>query len=111
MDKQHSDRYGDRWDKPFLFLAHSGTRGTCCWCLVRLSEEIHHAMYEDDRGAIKDREIIGKHIFPVCKKCHSKTNQEGVHGRQQWISRKGNLNHNTDVAYDRLLVGYKLLSG
>ena len=104
------DRYGEKWDKPFLFLAHSSTRGVCCWCMVNRSEEIHHAMYQDDRGSIKDRERIGKHIFPVCKKCHSKSNQDGVHGNRHWIKRQGNRNRNTDRAYDRLRLGYKLLN-
>jgi len=106
----NSDRYGERWDKPFLFLAHSATRGACCWCLVNQSEEIHHAYYRDDEGPIIDREIIGTNIFPVCKRCHIKSNQAGCHGRKYWLSGKGQYNRNTPDAIDRLKVGYKLLT-
>jgi hypothetical protein len=66
-------------------------------------------MYEDDRGSICDREIIGQHVFPVCKTCHSKQNREGVHSSKFWVTGKGNKNRNTDVAIDRLKLGFKLL--
>jgi hypothetical protein len=107
---RNSTRYGEHWEKPFLYLAHSATKGKCCWCLTRESGEIHHAMYQDEKGLITDREIIGKHVFPVCKTCHVKTNQEGCHGRKYWITGKKNLNRNTDAAYERLRVGFKLLT-
>ncbi len=104
------DRYGDRWDKPFLFLAHSGTNGVCCWCLKNPSGEIHHARYRDSRGSIVNREVIGRDIFPVCKKCHHKANPAGCHGGKYWITGRGDNNHNTGAAVKRLELGYKLLS-
>jgi hypothetical protein len=73
------------------------------------SEEIHHALYQDEHGSIRDREIIGQHIFPVCKACHTKSNPKGCHGKANWISGQGNGNRNTTTAYDRLQLGYKLL--
>jgi hypothetical protein len=105
-----SDRYGSHWDKPFLFLAHSGTNGVCCWCLKSPSDEIHHARYRDSRGLIVDREVIGRDVFPVCKSCHSNMNPNGCHGSKHWITGRGNDNRNTDPAVKRLELGYKLLS-
>jgi hypothetical protein len=67
-------------------------------------------MYQDEHGAISDREICGTHVFPVCKRCHSKSNPSGVHGARNWVTGRGSANRNTDAALQRLKLGYKLLS-
>jgi hypothetical protein len=105
-----TDRYGEHWDRPFLFLAHTATGGKCCWCLNRNSEQVHHACYRDEKGPIKDREIPGIHVFPICKHCHSKSNPNGCHSPRHWVTRQGDRNRNTDAAKARLVLGYKLLS-
>jgi hypothetical protein len=104
------DRYGPNWTKAFLYLAHTATGGRCCWCLKADSEEIHHARYQDDRGSIVDREVIGQHVFPVCAHCHGKSNPQGVHGADHWITGRGQGNRNTIGAMQRLKAGYSILS-
>jgi hypothetical protein len=105
-----TDRYGDNWTPAFLYLAHTATGGRCCWCLSADSKEIHHAVYEDSRGPIVDREIVGRHVFPVCSDCHDKGNPKGVHAPANWIKGRGNQNRNTIGAIDRLKTGYAILS-
>lgn len=72
-------RYGSNY--PFICsITHGLTNGICCCCLNDPSEEVHHVVYRDQFGRIKDREIPGVHVFPLCKKCHDSI----AHSRINW---------------------------
>lgn len=55
--------------------AHQKTNGTCCVCMARPSEEIHHSSYR------KSGDRVGSNIFSVCISCH----QQICHHKKNWI--------------------------
>lgn len=72
------------------------------------SEEIHHAYYEDEKGAIANREQVGLDVFPVCLSCH-----KTLHSKVNWVKDRVNpvlKNCNTIAAIQRLRIGYQLLA-
>ncbi|MBN3871655.1 MAG: hypothetical protein HWQ23_15640 [Nostoc sp. JL33] len=66
-------RYGDiKKYKKQCAIAHKSVKGLCCVCLVRPSDELHHAKYGCDR--------IGLTVFPVCLTCHD----QFCHSSKNW---------------------------
>ena len=81
-------------------IAHKSVHGLCCVCMVKQSEQIHHAFYGND--------IIGVSTFPVCLSCHTQI----CHNPRNWIKDHENpvwRNRNTPEFIERLRLGYRLL--
>lgn len=58
----YDKRYGSsRKYRKQCAIAHKSTHGLCCVCMVKKSDEIHHAYYGKD--------AIGESTFPVCLSC------------------------------------------
>ncbi|MCG6138796.1 MAG: hypothetical protein MET45_30095 [Nostoc sp. LLA-1] len=96
-------RYGnhDKYRK-HCAIAHRKTLSTCVVCLKAKSEQIHHAMYGNDR--------IGVTTFPVCSHCH----EQICHSKENWIKSRSDPvwgNRNTPGFVKRLKLGFELLYG
>ncbi|WP_375511786.1 hypothetical protein [uncultured Nostoc sp.] len=96
-------RYGNiKVYKKQCAIAHQSVKGLCCVCLVRPSEQLHHAKYGNDE--------IGLTVFPVCLNCHNQV----CHSSKNWNKDKTRPvwgNQNTPEFIERLKLGYKLLYG
>lgn len=97
----YSKRYGNpKKYRKQCAIAHQSTHGLCCVCMVKKSEQLHHAYYGQD--------VIGESVFPVCLRCH----QTICHSSENWIVDKDDKvwkNRNTPKFIDRLKLGYRLL--
>lgn len=97
----YDKRYGSsRKYRKQCAIAHKSTHGLCCVCMVKKSDEIHHAYYGKD--------AIGESTFPVCLSCH----QSICHSPKNWIKDGSNplwKNRNTSEFLQRLRLGYQLL--
>lgn len=97
----YSKRYGNpKKYRKQCAIAHKSTHGLCCVCMVKKSEQLHHAYYGQD--------VIGESVFPVCLRCH----QTICHSSENWIIDEDDKvwkNRNTPKFIDRLRLGYRLL--
>lgn len=104
-DYEYDKRYGDRWVN---ISREARTKiKTCCLCLDKPSEVTHHACYTDVFGdLILNDLILGVHIFPLCRECHSK-----VHSTKNWIfhAKKDPRNQNTKRCLSILSLNYQIL--
>ena len=98
-------RYGDKWHK----ISKDARKQikTCCYCLVRPAQEVHHVRYVDASGKLLlDNVVLGVDIFCVCDSCH-----DTIHCRGRWIVARDNKNnHNDPVTIQRLEFGHLINS-
>jgi hypothetical protein len=104
------DRYGVNY-KQICANTHQSTRSTCCICFAEsdpaFPNQVHHAMYRDAYGKIKDREIPGIHVFSLCPYCH----ETKAHSPANWIRNPDkSYNRNTLAFYRRLKAGFTILN-
>jgi hypothetical protein len=63
-------RYGENWGI-LSKKCKDSLNGKCCYPNCKNNaKEAHHAVYQNEKGAIAGREIIGEHIFPLCMRHH-----------------------------------------
>lgn len=99
---EYDDRYQPGY-KRICAIAHRATKGTCCVCMRRKSEEIHHAFYR------KEGDIPGFNVFACCLSCHDSV----CHSSKNWIRDKVDpvwKNCNTESFTQRLRFGYEILN-
>jgi hypothetical protein len=108
------ERYAPNWGAISLECIRS-TKGICCYLnCTNQAIASHHGLYQDDEGSVAGREIIGVHIFPLCKDHHSVSHEEGAHHYRNWISKCRNprlTNRNTVSYYLKLREGWLCKSG
>ncbi len=98
----YSVRYGSNYSRECA-LARSKLEeygSTCCCCLKRKFDELHHTSYEGNN--------LGINWFPVCDRCHTKV----CHDTKNWIIDKKNpvwKNRSIETFTQRLKLGYQLL--
>lgn len=103
LKQSYQARYGDS-PKDYAkqcAKAHNLTKQKCCCCLVKPSEEIHHAAYGNDQ--------IGITVFPVCRECHKAI----AHHPDNWIvSRQDKVwgSKNTPGFTEQLIAGFSQLA-
>ncbi len=105
--RKFDSRYGENWNPNFLAHCHSLTRGKCCYCIRRRSNQVHHVRYARNGKPIAGREVPGVDVFPVCSRCHAE-----LHNDTNWIKSVANPvlgNRNTAESIQRLTDGFNKL--
>lgn len=98
-------RYSENWSR-IAQIAVKTVNNHCCLCLQRHHYlEVHHAVYCDKISPkIAGKELVGVHIFPLCKPCH-----HIAHKPENWKKDRQNPvtgNRNTIDFYLRLIDGF-----
>lgn len=74
------ERYGSAWDNRIRPQAIASTHDHCILCFCS-ADEVHHAYYVTAFGApVKDNEVPGWTVFPLCPACHGR-----AHRKRHWI--------------------------
>lgn len=91
-----SSRYGEDYHR-IVKLTHSATASHCCFCYRNTGKnQAHHAMYRDEFGLVRDRELAGVHIFSLCLECHLL-----AHDNLPMVASDNWIIHPTDKSYNR----------
>lgn len=77
-EDKYKRRYAANWQS-IAHQARKATKNRCCNCLIREVDEVHHAYYQDEEGAIAGREVPGVSVFPLCNPCHDR-----MHRSDRW---------------------------
>jgi len=73
-------RYSDSW-MALTAKARAKVKNHCCLCFKKTGRlECHHVVYSNKKGAIAGSEMVGVHVFPLCKPCH-----KIAHNKKNWI--------------------------